>query len=162
MDTVHLLPRERSPSSRRGDWTFIGRNPEMPRSTIWHAGPIRVVSSLDVSEMPDGDGIAPQWHISVTTRGKRPKPHHVASALKAFGMVGAEEDNHHPGAARHFFLVCDPSRRVACQCKATEETIVDADGYAWTNPTPASGEECRGCEWEREHGKPCPIHRRAA
>lgn len=103
----------------------------------------------------------PQWHISITLKGKRPKPNHVRAVLRDFGMVGAEEDNHHPGNARHFWIPCDPTRRVDCECKATEVIVVDPDGYTWTNPTPESGEGCRGCEWARAplaRGKACPIH----
>lgn len=152
------LPLARVPTG--GDWVRVAEHRAFQSlGAIWQSGPVRVVSSLDVAEMPDGSGESgPQWHVSVTTKGKRPKPHHLARALKSFGMADAEEDNHHPGAARHFFLVCDPKRRVACECKATEVTVVEADGYRWTNPTPESGEACRGCEWAETHDTPCPIH----
>lgn len=143
-------------------WEHAGTVP-LPggaRGSVWRRGQVSVVSSLDMSKLPDGSGeIGPQWHVSVTTRGKRPKANHLALALRAFGMTGSEEDNHHPGEARHFFLVVDPKRRVDCDCKATEETLVEADGYRWTNPKAETGEECRGCEWARTFkDKPCPIH----
>ena len=125
----------------------------------WRSGPILVGSSfLPEVEAPDGNGKTPQWLVSISANGKRPKPHHVRRALRAFGMVGAESDSHHPGVAMHFFLVCDPARRVTCECKTSEDVIVEPDGYRWTNPKPETGEECRGCEYERLAGKPCPIH----
>jgi hypothetical protein len=130
----------------------------LPNAVAWTSGPITVLSSLAMAELPDGSGeLGPQWQISISHQGKRPKPHHVRRALRAFGMVGAEEDNHHPGNARHFWLPVDPKRRRDCECKETEETVVDADGYTWTNPRVGDG-ECRGCELERLLRKPCPIH----
>jgi hypothetical protein len=122
---------------------------------VFQSGPIRVTSSVQIAEMPDGNGTGPQWLVSVSHHGKRPKPHHVSRALRAFGMTGAEEDNHHSGNARHFFLVCDPSRRVACECKSTETVIVERDGYRWSNPKDGP---CRGCEGAPLTGRPCPIH----
>ncbi len=71
-------------------------------------------------------------------------------------MVGAEEDNHHPGNARHFWRPLDPSHRVDCECKEDEVLVTDADGYRWTNPQ--DGEPCRGCDFESLTGKPCPLH----
>jgi hypothetical protein len=37
-----------------------------------------------------------------------------------------------------------------------EATIVEADGYRYTNPHDPA--ECRGCDFERLTGKPCPLH----
>lgn len=129
-------------------------------ASAWVSGPLRVISALSMAELPDGSGeVGPQWHISITRKGKRPKPTDVRRALRAFGMVGTEEDNHHPGNARHFWLPVDPARRVECECKATEVNVTDADGYRWTNePAP---ELCRGCELEGLIGKPCPLHTEA-
>lgn len=127
------------------------------RSSMWRHGDVFVISELAVMDMPDGNGTGMQWHISVSTNGERPKPKHLQRALKAFDMQQAEEDNHHPGVSRHFFLVVDPSRRVDCECKVEERVHVEPDGYTWSND-PA---ECRGCELRRALGplgKPCPIH----
>ena len=135
-----------------GPWRGDGGNVGM----VYRRGKIRVVSSLDDAQLPDGSGErGPQWHVSISRAGKRARPEDVSIALRAFGLVGAEEDNHHPGVARHYWLPVDPARRVACECKANEETIREADGYEWTNPTDAP---CRGCEFERERGRRCPIH----
>ena len=129
-----------------------------PLTSAWQSGPVCVVSSLTMAELPDGDGLGPQWQISISNRGKRPGPGHVTKALRAFGMLDSEEDNHHPGIARHFWLPVDPAHRVDCECKSDETTVVDVDGYAWQNDPAA----CRGCEYEMLLGKPCPVHTVAA
>ena len=125
----------------------------------YRRGALLAISSLQIADLPDGSGeTGPQWHVSISLKGKRPKDNHVRSALRDFGMLGAEEDNHHPGNARHFWMPCDPARRVDCECKASEDVIVDPDCYRWTNPTADSGEGCRGCEFVAIGGKPCPLH----
>lgn len=92
-----------------------------------------MISSLDLAGLPVSEaGTGPQWHISITTRGKRPKPHHVRRALRAFGMVDAEEDNHQPGQARNFWRPVDPQYRVDCECKTTDILHVEPDGFRWT------------------------------
>lgn len=140
------------------NWRGTGMHPAtLVSSSGWESGPIRVLSALELAELPDGSGeYGPQWHVSISARGKRPKDHHVRRALRAFAMVGAEEDNHHPGNARHFWLPVDPTRRVDCECKAEEATVVEPDGYTYTNPH--DPERCRGCEFQRLMGKPCPLH----
>jgi hypothetical protein len=127
--------------------------------TIEHyrLGLIYVTSSLQDAESPTGNGTVPQWLVAISATGKRPKAHHVRRALRAFGMVGAELDSHHPGVACHYWLPVDPAHRVDCQCKTDEDTIVEPDGYRWQNPRAGEG-ECRGCELEALLGRPCPIH----
>lgn len=151
-----LALTERRPT--RGNWERAPlRFPFL--TSAWRCGPVTVISALENAEYPDGVGAGPQWHISVTRRGQRPGAADVERALRAFRMVGTEEDNHHPGSARHFWLPVDPSKRVDCQCKSDEEVIVEADGYTWTNPRPETGEECRGCEFGRRFAaRPCPLH----
>jgi len=155
-----MIQTEKRPIDKR--WKRIST----PPSTLWDSNVLAcsawrlargttVISSLLNAELPDGSGIGLQWHISISNRGERPKT--VGTVLRAFGMSDAEEDNHHPGAARHFFLPLDPAHRVDCECKETEDTIVEPDGYRWTNPKPGTG-PCRGCELEAAIGKPCPIH----
>lgn len=127
----------------------------------WRSGPIIVISALEDAQLPGApEGTTgPQWHISISCDGKRrPKPHHIRRALRAFDMVGAEIDNHHPGLAQHFWKPLDPAYRTNCECKETEATITEPDGYTWTNPHPETGEECRGCEYARAFGRPCSIH----
>lgn len=78
-------------------------------------------------------------------------------ALRAFGLVGAEEDNHSPGSARHFFQPVDPAYRGVCECKATEVQMADPDGYRWSQAIdPAS---CSTCKLYALLGqRPCPLH----
>lgn len=152
--------RERRPGR---DWTELSFPPQAAHEcghvvgSAWLFGHVAVISALVNAELPDGSGeLGPQWHISITRKRRRPKDTDVRRALRAFGMVGAEEDNHHPGYARHFWLPVDPARRVDCECKAEETTIVEADGYRYTNPHDPA--ECRGCDFQRLTGKPCPLH----
>lgn len=155
------MPRERLPSVR--DWRMLVHpqgviipGPGILSSSAWQSGPVRVVSSLNQAELPDGSGVGPQWQVSISRNGKRPKPTDIRRALRAFGMVGAELDNHHPGNAQHYWMPLDPAHRVDCECKTDEVTVTDPDGYKWT--TPHAEGECRGCEFQRMMGKPCPIH----
>lgn len=125
----------------------------------WQYRDVCVISTLDHAELPGGDGVVgPQWHVSISrvsvSGQKRAGATQVRLALRAFGMVGAEEDNHHPGLARHFWLPVDPAYRGVCECKAEEVVVVEPDGYTWQND-PLS---CRGCEFHATHGHPCPIH----
>jgi len=164
---VNQAARERTP--RDGSWRRIP-DPALAldrslASSMWRNGQVVVKSSLIMAELPDRSGVGLQWLISVSRSGKRPKPHEVRRALRAFGMEAAENDAHHPGVARHFFLVVDEAHRVACECKVDEEIIVDRDGYRWTNPVGAREDPslCRGCEHERLRAaagrpSPCPIH----
>ena len=138
-----MTPSEKRPAP--ACWTKIpwpGPRPAGPASA-WRSGPLMVLSELAEAEYPDGDGVGPQWLISITAKGKRAKPKQIRRALRAFGMVGAEEDNHHPGNARSFWRPLDPSRRVDCECKTDETIVVEDDGYTWTNPVDGP---CRGCE----------------
>lgn len=151
--------REQRPRAR--EWSEIPVPSEAWTSGVitqsrWTDGRLSVLSSLVNAELPDGSGdVGQQWHVSVSRFGKRPKPHELARAQRAFGIVGWEEDNHHPGHARHFFRPVDPARRVDCECKTTETIHVEPDGYTWSNPT---DEPCRGCEHWARFGKACPIH----
>ncbi|MBX3203214.1 MAG: hypothetical protein KF894_34135 [Labilithrix sp.] len=124
----------------------------------------QVISSVQIADLPRSGTPGPQWHVSVTDRStphpRRASPKQIALACCAFDMLAAEEDNHHPGNARHFWLPVDPSERVDCECKTDETVVAEPDGYRWTNP--ADG-PCRGCELEktmRASGmeRPCPIH----
>ncbi len=142
-----------------GDWRRVAT----PRglilgTTAWASGEVRVLSSLGDLELPGGDGrVGPTWHVSITRRGKRPRDTDVRRALRAFGLVGAEEDNHSPGNARHFFQPVDPAFRGVCECKATEVQMSDPDGYRWSQATdPAS---CSTCQLHALLGRrPCPLH----
>jgi hypothetical protein len=131
------------------------RNTASLGASAWILGPILVLSELVDVEYPDGSGNGPQWLVSISARGKRAKPKQLRRALRAFGMVGAEQDNHHPGNVRNYWRPVDKSKRVDCQCKTDETIVVDETGYSWTNPVDGG---CRGCELELLLGKPCPLH----
>jgi hypothetical protein len=154
--------RELNPKGRR--WgrlvppAKLCADPAVLACSAWCRGSFTVISALEIADYPDGQGKGPQWHISISlvwTQDGRGRPSVVSGVLRSFGMTAAEEDNHHPGAARHFWMPVDPSRRVDCECKTTEVTIVEPDGYKWTNPTDGP---CRGCEFEKLMGQPCTIH----
>lgn len=151
--------REMRPKGR--DWaeTTCPASIEGIARSAWRSGPLLAFSTLVEADLPDGSGVGLQWHLSVSCAGARPTNQEVKRALRAFKLKGAEEDNHHPGVARHFWRPVDAKHRVTCECKASEETIREADGYTWTNPRDGA---CRGCEFERLLGKPCPLHRAPA
>jgi hypothetical protein len=151
MGTATQNPRAKVPAGT--DWIPLG--PAPGGGELWRSGRVLVTSELATMEYPTGGGQGPTWLVSVSAKGRRPKPHELRRALRAFGMAGAEEDNHNPGIARHFFLPVDPSKRTDCECKTSEVTVVEADGYRWTNP--ADG-PCRGCEFEAVTGRSCPLH----
>lgn len=91
---------------------------------------IVVLSAVERAEY--GSGIEWQFHISVSANGRRADNDAVKRALLDFDMEGAEEDNHDPGIARHFWLPVNKSAGViTCECKDTEKTIVEADGYTY-------------------------------
>lgn len=141
--------------------------PATPRIAAWasHDG-LDVLSSRSDAYLP-GSGepplVGPQWLVSVRRRVGginarcRATDDDVARVVAAFDMPAFDEDNHHPGVARHLWCPVEEQYRSACECKVTEVTIVDASGYRWTT----EADECRGCELERLAGHPCPIHRPA-
>lgn len=123
--------------------------PRGARRWFWFATTVSTSGILAVSSLDNVDeedrGLT--WHVSIsrfTQRGARYVPEHatdddVAHALDAFRMTGAEEDNHvrvdgRAAVARHFWREVDPSKRTECQCKETEEVVVEPDGYTYTRP----------------------------
>lgn len=120
------------PLPTRG-WTFV-RNYTPPGSSdpiAFYLNGVLCVGSA--REWIEKNGIlTQQFHISVTERSGRPCDDSVRGVLADFGMEGADEDNHTSGRARHFWLV-DDGRTVEppCECKATEETVTEPDGYQW-------------------------------
>lgn len=128
----------------------------LPHAELYTRGSVRVMSSLDMAELPDGAGVGPQWHISVSRYPDRALKADVQRALRDFGMLSAEEDNHEPGCAKHFWLPVDAAHRVDCECKQNEQVVVEPDGHRWSNPLDPA--ECRGCLMQRELGRACPLH----
>lgn len=96
-------------------------------------GQTYVITQLADMEAPDGSGdVIPTWLVSVSTSGRTmPRDRTMRAVREAFGMQDAEEDNHMSGIARDLFMCVDPARRVECECKVDELTIVRADGYRY-------------------------------
>jgi|APDOM4702015159_1054818.scaffolds.fasta_scaffold43601_3 hypothetical protein len=153
---------ERMPN-KRAHWVCLVRaqavleNRAGDRSSAWQRGPLKVISALEWAELPDGSGyLGLQWHISVSRWPERANDDDVKRALRDFGMLGAEEDNHEPGVVRNFWMPLDADARVDCECKTTEVVLVEQDGHVWTNAVDPNS--CRGCHYEKLFGKPCRIH----
>ena len=150
MGSMVFQRASRSPSclapKRPPIWMQWERLPELPaRSRMepavfayerWHLRTrLVVVSAVELVDWID----APTWqfHVSVSAGGKRANDDQVARALRDFGMLGAEEDNHYRDAlARHFWRHCaaSPGDETQCECKADEKTIVMPDGYTYQTP----------------------------
>lgn len=149
-----MTPFAREPVDKRA-WTRVA---PWAGGHAWQLGDICVLSTLDMAKLPQSELVGPQWHISISRVAsggqKRASDLQVRKAVRAFRMGDAEEDNHHPGVARHFFLPVEPAARVGCECKDDEITIVEADGYRWQNDPSA----CRGCEHAHRFGTVCGIH----
>jgi hypothetical protein len=101
---MNTPPTPRAPFNAQA-WRCVGPDPLGQNGFAWQHQEISVISTLDMAELPGGNGaIGQQWHVSVsrfTLNGqKRPNWMQVKFALRAFGMLGAEEDNHHPGIGR--------------------------------------------------------------
>lgn len=129
------------------------------RRSAWrsHDG-LLAVSGCEVAFLPGTDPAepGPQWLVSVsrpgparcnTTRGD------LLRVVDAFAMPAFDEDNHHPGVARHLWCPIDAAYRSACECKVTEVVVTNGD-YEWTTEL----DECRGCEYALLTGMPCPLH----
>lgn len=166
MTTARIEPRR--PTGLGWRLAGIVPDPHAGRMFAWVHLPTstQVLSAVEVAEQPRSGTPGPQWHISIVDRStrepRRASAEQIAIARCAFDMLTAEEDNHHPGNARHFWMPVDPTERVDCECKASEVTVEEADGYRWTNPAEGA---CRGCEHERVMRatgltRPCPLHAR--
>lgn len=154
-----MLELELGRQPRKGShWRELGYDPRS-HAVVYQRGKLRVLSSITIMELPQQpEGtVGPTFHVSVSMAGAPVPDRELMRVRRDFGMLDAEEDNHHPGVARHLMMPKDPRYRVTCECKVDEEVIVTA-GIAWTNPRDATPENCRGCEAVHIHGRPCPIH----
>lgn len=148
------------------DTDFRGPNgeeiPSIVAGVACFRGRVMVISTLDLAELPDGSGMGPQWHVSVSFGAngtRRLTDDELKPVLRDFGMTEAEEDNHEPGRARHFWLPVDPEHRVDCECKTTEQVHTEADGHRWSNPRNATPENCNACRVAAMGiGLACPLH----
>lgn len=82
-------------------------------------------------ETVDAENLGPEYHLSVTRCGWRLDAQEIPEILATFQMEGADEDNHFPGRARHFWMPVNESLRgYVCECKKDEPAIQDGD-YIW-------------------------------
>jgi hypothetical protein len=121
-------------------WNDLGPRPLPgdPFVHVWTRGRLTVFSTLAWTLF---QGVE-MWHfmISVSARGKYATDDEVARALRDFDMQPADEDNHESGAGiRKWFLPCswEPGDPSVCECKATEQTVVEPSGYKWQAPVDA-------------------------
>ena len=117
-----------------GGWRFLRRRTiEGGMQEAWGSSSlgVLVLSAVDiVDQNPPGAGIvAPHYHVSATHRaGAAPRActdEEMERVRAAFGMGGAEEDNHGRGIARHLWLLCGRDREPECPCKQDEDRTVD-------------------------------------
>lgn len=156
---TNLAPtRERWPGGRHWWPTRVNSvaNPNTRSWSAWTNGKLLAISALEMAELPDASGPGLQFHVSISAMGKRCDDEQARRALKAFRLVGAEQDNHEPGNAKHFWLPVDPAHRVDCECKASEIPMVEPDGHRWSRDRDPA--KCGGCALERAGVRRCPVH----
>jgi hypothetical protein len=115
-------------------YTF-GYECEVWKHTVLNLG---VMSAVEVASDKDGIDRGPEYHISIS-KHDRGQPRRCTSdearyVLKAFGLEGAEEDNHVPnGVVRNFWrTVAEPMIGLECACKADEPAMVEDKGdFVW-------------------------------
>jgi hypothetical protein len=96
-----------------------------------------VISAVEVAQDKDGIDRGPEYHISISKAGERLRrcdSHEAQYVLRAFGLDGAEEDNHVPnGIVRNFWrTVAEPMIGLECACKADEPAIAEDKGdFVW-------------------------------
>lgn len=113
----------------------MGYDHEVWRHDIWLIG---VISAVEVASDKDGIDRGPEYHLSISKHQsgtpRRCTTQEALATLKAFGLEGAEEDNHVPhGLVRNFWrTVADPLIGLQCACKDEEPAIVEDKGdYIW-------------------------------
>lgn len=120
----------------RNGWTEVDVPPFLTGCVAYRRKGLKVFSSRDMMQAPDGSGdLVDTWIVSVSRDNcAMPKDRDLARVRRDFGMKLAEEDNHEDGTARKLFLVVDRARRVACECKTDETVIERPDGYRYSVP----------------------------
>ena len=128
-------PDPRSPQPKGNSWRLESCFTVDGGDVIhrWFNGDIVVCASRHAGvESHKTKLIVPSVQVSVSIiGGPRPNNDVVRSVLADFNLEGAEEDNHSSGIARHFWLDEGRTIQPECDCKATEETIIEPDGYQW-------------------------------
>lgn len=126
-----------------GGWKRLGnahnKGKQRTATVIWQCGPIRVLADTSIYRSEVDGSLNPQHHLSVTTvnpftlRPERVSDVQFQEVIDAFVPDGAwwEEDNHHPGNARHIFIPLYASHQQKCPCK-DEEIVVEEDGYTYS------------------------------
>lgn len=96
-----------------------------------------VISALEVV-YDEGIDKGPEYHVSISKqkhgRPRRCSSNEASFVIDAFGMDGAEEDNHVPyGVVRNFWLpVAESLIGMECPCKAEEPAIIEDKGdFVW-------------------------------
>lgn len=162
VQTLQVLPgvpegaayAAKEPAPGATGWRALGR---IEQGQVYACGRLRVISLISLMKLPRSEEVGLTWHVSVSHERRRPNDRELRRVRWAFGMREAEEDNHHPGRARHLMMPVNPAFRVDCECSEEESVIVEPDGYTWTNPIDGP---CRGCEFEQltNGRKRCPLH----
>lgn len=106
---------------------------------VWHyqTGLI-VISAVEVVSDPTEPDIGPEYHLSISRKGSRCSRNEARFVVKAFGMEGAEEDNHVPGGfVRNFWRpVAEHLIGRQCPCKKHEPAMVEDRGeFTWRGIT---------------------------
>lgn len=121
-----IVPRLPEPA----DWCTIGAvdTGNRGRALALLRDGLQVLTAV---ESPEG---RPEFHVSVSaltgipTHPRRaPTDQEMEFVRGAFGMGGADEDNHGPGVCRHLWLDVGKSRQEPCACKQDEQRIVEGD-----------------------------------
>lgn len=136
MDIQATTPDPRSPQPKGNAWALrscFSVNGEIVHK--WANGAIIACASWHTGATSKNTGlIVATRQVSVSVADDRPSDDVVRGVLADFGIEGAEEDNHSSGVARHFWLDEGQTVQPECECKATEETVVEPDGYRWQRP----------------------------
>lgn len=103
-----------------------------------HRDGFLVLSAVEVAADKDGIDRGPEYHLSFSKEVAgfkvRCDTNDTDWLLKAFGLEGAEEDNHVPhGFVRNFWrAVAEPLVGMECACKEDEPTIRENKGdFIW-------------------------------
>lgn len=99
-----------------------------------HPTGLFAISAVEVAVDKDGIDRGPEYHISISKNGARCSSFEAKWVLSAFGLNGAEEDNHVPhGIARNFWRpVAERLIGLECACKKEEIAVREDKGdYVW-------------------------------
>lgn len=101
------------------------------------SGPF-VLSAVEVAHDPGAPDLGPEYHLSVSLRGRRCSTADALFALAAFELLDAKEDNHVPnGKVRNWWRpVADHLAGFECPCQDSEPAMVEDKGdFVWRGVT---------------------------